>query len=304
MCELLAHRHTPDIHTKWTRTSSVIYPPFADQTKTHTNETQHHNIVCLNITAWGSYPYASPERLGTTPFGKCQRWSTVGPLGAAMRLTTLRQSPNNMSRRENSGPPKVTPDPQNDSFPQPPVTANLSPETHKSAGAQDRPTLRTAAQHKRPVNLYYLDRIPGPHALHTWTCEHHQSPHITINKFSHQVSSHTDTHQTTRKCRLRRYGSGMRPRNGGGPDERPLPLGAPNISERSHPPLKLTVHCVETYIHLLPDSATYELPHTVSPLTDTSRPTGATHQRQLGSGMQLRSARGPGALLHLHVNRQ
>ena len=36
-----------------------------------------------------------------------------------------------------------------------PVTANISPHTQKCAGAHDRETLRTAAQHKRPVNLLF-----------------------------------------------------------------------------------------------------------------------------------------------------
>ncbi len=110
LCDLFEHRHTPDIYTKRTRTTSVIHPPFADQTKTHKNEAQHHNTVFFYIIAWRSHPYASPEGLGTTPSKKCQRWSRVGPLGAAMRLTALRQS-NDIFRRENFGNPKATQDP-------------------------------------------------------------------------------------------------------------------------------------------------------------------------------------------------
>jgi len=97
LCDFFAHRHTPDIYTKQTRTPSVIYPPFADQTKMHKTAKQHHNTVFFITTAWGSYPYASPEGPRTTPSEKCQRWSTVGPLGAAMRLTALRQSPTDFS---------------------------------------------------------------------------------------------------------------------------------------------------------------------------------------------------------------
>ena len=97
LCNLFAHRHTPDTHTKQTRKTSVIYPPFADQTKAHKNKKQHHNTVFFNTKAWGSNPNASSEGLGTTPSKKCQRWSTVGPLGAAMRLTALRQSPKDAS---------------------------------------------------------------------------------------------------------------------------------------------------------------------------------------------------------------
>ena len=97
-----AHRHILDTHTKRARTSSVIYPPFADQTKTHINEKQHHNTVFLNTTAWDSHPHASPEGPGTTPSKKCQRWSSAGSLGAAMRLTALRQSPQDISGPMNS----------------------------------------------------------------------------------------------------------------------------------------------------------------------------------------------------------
>ena len=140
-----------------------------------------------------------------------------------------------------------------------------------------------------------------PPILHTWTIENHQPPNTVISKFSSQVSLHTYTHQSTRTSRLLRPDRGMRPRNGGGPDERPLPLKAPNIPERPHPPPKLAIHYVETYIPLLPVSATFKLPHIVSPPTNTSRQTGATHKR---CGMRLRAERGPGALPHPHGDRQ
>ena len=80
----------------------MIYPLFADQTKVHKSKKRHHNTVFFNTTTWGSHPYASPEGHGTTPSEKCQRWSTVGPLGAAMRLTALRQSPKDISGPMNS----------------------------------------------------------------------------------------------------------------------------------------------------------------------------------------------------------
>jgi len=96
----------------------------------------------------------------------------------------------------------------------------------------------------------------------------------------------------------------MRPRNGKESGKRPLPLGAPNITDRPYLPPKLTIHCVETSIPFLPDSATPQLPHTASPFTDTSGPTGATHQILHGSGMRLRAPVESGALPHPHVDRQ
>ena len=101
LCALFAHRHTPDIYTKWTRTTSVIFPPFEDQTETHKNETKHHNTVFFNTTSRGSRPYDSPEGHGTTPSENCQRWSTVGPLGAAIQLTALqgRKPPRQMKQK-------------------------------------------------------------------------------------------------------------------------------------------------------------------------------------------------------------
>ncbi len=68
---LFTHRDLPDTNTKWTRTPSVIYPPLAEQTKTHINEKQHHNAVFFNTTAWDSHPHASIEGLGTALSEKC-----------------------------------------------------------------------------------------------------------------------------------------------------------------------------------------------------------------------------------------
>ena len=98
MCSLFVHRQSPNSHTKKARITSVIYSPSEDQTETNKNKKQHHNTVFLNTITWGTLPYASPEGHGTTPFEECQRWSTIGPLGAAMRLTVLRQSPKDVSR--------------------------------------------------------------------------------------------------------------------------------------------------------------------------------------------------------------
>jgi hypothetical protein len=92
LCDLFAHRYTPDTHTKWTHTTSVIYSTLKDPTETGKKTNLHHRVF-LNTQMWDSHPIASPEGLGTTPSEKCQQWSDARPLGAAMRLTALRQSP-------------------------------------------------------------------------------------------------------------------------------------------------------------------------------------------------------------------
>ena len=97
----------------------MIYSPLKDHTETNKNKTNLHNIVSLNTKPWDSHPYASPEGPGTTPYEKYQSWSNTGPLGAAMRLTSVRQSPKDISRHpKNSGNLKTTPEPQNESFSQ------------------------------------------------------------------------------------------------------------------------------------------------------------------------------------------
>ena len=109
MCSLFTPRETPDVNTKHTRITSVIFPPYAHQTHMKKNETKHHNTVFLNTKTWEPHPNASPEGPRTTPYEKYQRWSVVRPLGAAMRLTALRQPPKDASgpkhtRQMNSNP--------------------------------------------------------------------------------------------------------------------------------------------------------------------------------------------------------
>ena len=118
LCNLFALRETPCLHTKHTRITGVIYPPSTDQTETNKNKIKHHNTVFLNTKPWDSTPYASPEGHGATPFEKCQQWPNTRPLGAAMRLTALRQSPITISRPKNSRQLKLKPDPPNDLYPQ------------------------------------------------------------------------------------------------------------------------------------------------------------------------------------------
>jgi hypothetical protein len=72
ICNLLVLLETIDLNTKQTRITSVIYPPFSDQTETNKNKTKHHiNTVFLNTKPWVSTPYASPEGSGATPLEKC-----------------------------------------------------------------------------------------------------------------------------------------------------------------------------------------------------------------------------------------
>ena len=141
-----------------------------------------------------------------------------------MRLTALRQSPYDISRRENSGHPKATTYFQNDSFPQPPCDCkHISADTKKceSAGPRDTPYGgATQAPHKH----VFPNLLPEPPTLQAWTCKNHPSPNTTINKFFPEVSPHTYTHQTTRTCRLRRPGCEMRSRDGGKLNAWPHPL--------------------------------------------------------------------------------
>ncbi len=91
LCNLFAPRHTPDVYTKQTRSSSVTSTPFTDQAKKYITNTKHHNSVFLNTKTRDSHPNASPEGHGFTPPEKYQWWPRTWPLGAAMRLTALRQ---------------------------------------------------------------------------------------------------------------------------------------------------------------------------------------------------------------------
>ena len=88
VCNLFAYRQTRDVHTRQTRTTSVIFPPYAD--KTDQNKTSQHSI--LQYKTWDTHPYASSEGTETTSLGKYMRRSTTRSLGAAMGLTALRQT--------------------------------------------------------------------------------------------------------------------------------------------------------------------------------------------------------------------
>ena len=67
MCNMFAHSHTPDTLTKQTRDTSVIYPPFADQTKAHKNKktTSQYGIF---VQPHGAHiPILHPRGLGPPP---------------------------------------------------------------------------------------------------------------------------------------------------------------------------------------------------------------------------------------------
>jgi hypothetical protein len=96
----------------------VIYSPLAYQIETHKYKPKHHNTVLFNTITWDPHPYASPEGLGTTPSEQYQRWSTEGPLEAAMRLTALRQPPKDISKPKNSRQPKPELKPSDNLHPQ------------------------------------------------------------------------------------------------------------------------------------------------------------------------------------------
>ena len=118
LCDLFAHRYTPDRQTKLTRMTSVFYSTLKDPTETGQNKTNMHHRVFLNTHTRDSHPTASPEGPRTTPSEKCQRWFNARPLGAAMRLTAVRRSPKEFSKLKNSGHPKSTPKLPNGSRPQ------------------------------------------------------------------------------------------------------------------------------------------------------------------------------------------
>ena len=119
MYNLLAHRHTEDRHTKWTRITCVIYSTPKDPTDMGETSINLHHRVFLNTQTWDSHPNASPEGPGTSPSEKYQRWPNTRPLGAAMRLTALRKSPTDISKQQkNSKHLKIIPEPLKGSCPQ------------------------------------------------------------------------------------------------------------------------------------------------------------------------------------------
>ncbi len=107
LCNFFAQRNTPDPHTNYTRTQSVIYVTQSDQSKNGGDQEKynklHHNVSPDTKTR-DFHPYASPEG----PEVPGTRWRNgTGPLGAAMRLSALGQTLNEYSRH-----PKRIPKPK------------------------------------------------------------------------------------------------------------------------------------------------------------------------------------------------
>ena len=153
-CNVFALRETRGLHAKHTRITSVIYPPSKDQPETNKNKINHRNTVFLNTKSRDSHFYASPEGHEATSSEKCQRWPNTRPLGAAMRLTALRQSPTNSSKQpKNSGHPITTPKPQNGSCLQIFCNHRLIPS---GRGESENAELRAAS--------YDSVQAPGIHA--------------------------------------------------------------------------------------------------------------------------------------------
>ena len=119
------HTHENDTQNK--RDLSTTRKP--NQNAQNRKATSQHSI--FNTTAWGSHPHASPEGPGTTFSDKYQGWPTAEPLGAAMRLTALRQ-PKDISEPKNFKQTSQKPDRSNDVYPQLLKKCNLvSPEAGK-----------------------------------------------------------------------------------------------------------------------------------------------------------------------------
>jgi hypothetical protein len=92
----------------------VIYSSPNDPAETKENTTNLHHVVFFNIKLRELHPFAYSEGHGTTLSEGYQCWPKTGPLGAAMRLTALRQSPKEVTRHpKNSKHPKKPRHPKN-----------------------------------------------------------------------------------------------------------------------------------------------------------------------------------------------
>ena len=156
----------------------------------------------FNTNKRDSYPYASPERHGTTPSGMYQRWSTTGPLGAGMRLTALRHSTKDISRPKQPRQPKRNPEPLNDIYPQPSNDCRpASPEAGKieSNGMHNTPYGGVVREPTDPVCSKYLPERP---TFTTRTCKKHMFPEKKPNNPLPTVPLSTDTQQQPKTSRV------------------------------------------------------------------------------------------------------
>jgi hypothetical protein len=127
-----------------------------------------------------------PRGMGPPPLRNVSgMWSTVGPLGAAMRLTALRQSPKDIFRHpKHSGNPKSTPNPQNDFFHQLPCDCKpISADTDKCGSARPRDAPYGGAK-QAPRKLAYSNPLHELPTLNAGTCIGHPFPYTSINKLS------------------------------------------------------------------------------------------------------------------------
>ena len=195
LCNLFAHRQTPDRHAKWIRIISVIYSPTGDQTEKNKRTNNHHNHVFCNTNQRDSHPYASPEGPGTTPSAESQRWSAARPLGAAMRLTASRQ-PYDISRPKNYRHTKPIPDPQNDYFP--PLLCYCKPTSANTEKCGSTVPCRApyGGAIETTHKLARPNPLPEPTTLNLWTCKFFTLPNTFTDNLLPRVPLPAET------CRL------------------------------------------------------------------------------------------------------
>ncbi len=205
-------RHIYETDTQNKRNLSTIRRP----NKAHENKKQHHNTVFFNTTAWGSHPYALREGPGTTPLEKCQRWSTVGPLGAAMRLTALRQSPKDVSKPMNPRQMKRKSAPNDKHSTLLCYSRYTSTKSEKCGRAGYNATPQSGAV-RAPLNTGRSGSLPELATRNTWARRDHLPLHAAPNENSLQLPLLTGAQYLTRTLHERRPGNKMRLRYRGEP---------------------------------------------------------------------------------------
>ena len=233
LCSIFALREIPDLLTKQTRIISVVYSKTEDQTASTENKKNHHNHVLLNTNERDSSPYASPERPVTAPSGKCQRRLTVGPLGAAMRLTAMRQ-PYESPRPKNPRQPKAIPGLTNDSSPQ--LTRYSKPNsasTGKGENAGPCYAPYGGAPHTAPGPAR-TDPPPDLLSSNVGPCKLPTRNTKTNNLF-HRLRRLTNTRNQTIASRTCGQDSMMQPRGNREGTVRPHTRVAPHLPAYPHP---------------------------------------------------------------------
>jgi hypothetical protein len=165
----------------------------------------------------------------------CQRWSAVRPLGAAMRLTVLRQSFDISRQSTNSRHTKPIPDPQKDSLPQlpcecKPISANT--KKIKSAGPNYAPYGGATRTTRKPA---HLSPLLEPITLNTGTRQFHTSPNIETIRYFPKAQLLTNAYCPMEESHAWRHGSKMQPKADGRESAHTQPRDAPNLPAYSHP---------------------------------------------------------------------